>query len=192
MAPRSQDEIVEAVLAVLAKLPADRRADRAEVVNQIAMLRDFARAPREPSAARRKERLGDYLKALTKAKTKAAPLPRWHNEYDEHNEFVVQLQIEIKRIKQHYAATYVPHGHRPQDWMAAAAVQAATELLMPEAYRHAGRENRPPLTEGGAWHQVAMLLYQAATGEPEHGAVWLYMRKIKSKKGLPRLMLWLS
>jgi hypothetical protein len=72
MAPRSQDEIVAEVLELL---PADRR-DRAKVVNEIAALRDFApRAPR--SAARRKERLGDYLKALEAAirKAKADLLP---------------------------------------------------------------------------------------------------------------------
>src|SRR5260370_22485947 len=112
---RSDDGIVEEMLAVL-KPPSDQReAIRAEVMSLIehirgtvSGMRDFA-PERFRSAKKRKKELGDYFKALRTAYGKFRKLPLAHDAYFLQKTFRQQLLEEIVRIKYHFDEIKVGH-----------------------------------------------------------------------------------
>jgi hypothetical protein len=168
------DEMVEVV-----NPPANQRAAcRANVDRYIKSIGDYTKAPRGPSAGEFKQKLKDYLKALHATKRNNVRLPKSHSYFDEHQQFLAQLDAEIQRMKVEQANVEVPRGHKPVDPIAIAAVQYAIKLLDPDWYRRP-RQELPPLTKGKRWHLLSQLLYEAASGEADRDHVLDYMRRSK-------------
>jgi hypothetical protein len=158
---RRDAEIVAAMLDVLR--PAAR--ERAEVTRKLricveAMREEAARwasnRKKRQEATRQLRRYRTRLRAVTRHR------PDWWGKLDEPDEaFLAALDGEIKRVKQ-----YIGPGKRPLDVVAIFVVMETWKLLPPA---------RRTLTNGGTWHKLSLLLYEAATGKSESGKLLNYM-----------------
>jgi hypothetical protein len=179
------DEIVDEALEVINPPANNREECSAEVARYIRGQRRYAQKPHMPPQGEAKKQLETYLKHLRAAKRSFV---RWIPRVSD--EFLMQLDAEIEQIRQYYKiyCRSVPHGSKQRDRIAQAAVECALMLLLPgERLRDWARL---PLTTGGAWHRLSVLLYEAATGKPDRHHVLNYMRKFKNSPVFPpRLLL---
>jgi len=184
---RSVDDIAEDILNLL-NPPEDKKAAvRAEVLDNIDRLKQFARRVRErPTPAKQKQLLKKYLAALNAAKQKKVPWwsPVERSEKEEQGAFAAKLDAEIERTKERLENLKVPPGARRLDMDAAAAVQQAS--LMVSDWVETRR--LPKLTRGNCWHGVAGFLYEASTRRIDcEDLLHTYMRRFKNQR-YPRIM----
>ena len=166
---RSRDEIVSEALKVI-NPPADQlealRAKLLYLVNRLPRLRQTTAQRREQTKHRREQlqRYRNHLLAARRARPDLLELSE---------DFAAALDAEIDLVQRYKP----PHGKRPRDRIAEAAVIRAADFLSPE---------RRTLTDGGDWHLLAVLLYESASGQPDRDHVLRYCREMKHGKILRR------
>jgi hypothetical protein len=160
---RSDEEIVMEALEIINPPSDQREATRSEVLTKVELVRLRAQAwLRTPSSSEQKEQLENYLKNLRAAKR------TFILAWDPDSGFLTHLNAEIARIKSAYdfRINKIPKGARRWDWIAVWATAAASLCLPAE---------RRTLTNGGPWHCLSMLFYEAVTGKPDCDRVLKYM-----------------
>jgi hypothetical protein len=173
LAPRRSDEdIVAEALKLINPPSGQRKASRSEILTNLKHVRAWAQAwVRTPSPSEQEEQLERYLKNLRAAKRTRV----WSNA-----EFLTHLNDEIARIKSAYdfRVETMPKSGKRWDCIALAA-SAAGLLSIPDGWE--------TLTEGGPWHCLSMLFYEAVTGEPNCDRVLKYMAVLKSGRAYPEI-----
>jgi hypothetical protein len=164
-------EWVEWALDIIGPPPEQREAVRRDVTSFIETLPHTVPYVLRKARGVPTKQLQSYRKRLTtmrRACDDGAPASE---------EFVQALEGEIDLVQELLRGR---HGHRPRDRIAEWAVAYAAKLLAPE---------RRKLTNGGPWHDLAMLFYEAATGKADRDHVLNYMREMKSHGKIFRLHL---
>jgi hypothetical protein len=162
---RSDTDFVKAMLEVLRPTANQRETVRAKLRKDVTWLRAYAEAERSlpPPATpgRLKEQLSRSLAALSEAKR---TLVRWPRptpfEVRDRRQLVEMLKGEIERVKMRHDFTSVNRtGGRQRDLIARVAAEYAAEYFPPEQLT---------LSDGGPWHRLTRLFYEAADRDLMH------------------------
>jgi hypothetical protein len=163
------DELVTAMLAVLKPKVAERAAIARELRRCVEQMRKSAASfgpssdmvRRQNEVKRQVRRYRTHLLAVKRSLKRYRP-EGWGGD----EAFLAALDEQIERLN-----GYFDPGKKPRDLVAEIAVMDAWNLL-PRGQR--------TLTNGGAWHRLSLLLYEAATGKSESGKLLNYMHQMKS------------
>jgi hypothetical protein len=200
--PRALDAILKAAVELIDPSPEHREAFRAQLKARIECARDIhQRTADVPPPGEMKALWADYLKVLQRVREKARVVKRFRpGETDDFNE---ALEHEIHRADATAACLVVRKDDGPQRDRATADVATimARDLIDPDPYRHP--ENRgkdlpaidcswrqpATLTRGGAWLELASLIFEGATGVRGRDMME-YCSKIKQQHPQPRYRAW--
>lgn len=146
--------IIDECVAMVNPAP-ERRDDCVEAIEKCISALGI---PERPTPAQWNELLGDYGKALDKARKLEARVAKcWPSRISRSAEFRVELEHQIRMVKGSYSKV-LPHGKTPPNLIGVSTAVMARDVLK--------QFDRPVNhTSGGAWYGLTRTLYKAATGQ---------------------------
>jgi hypothetical protein len=167
------DEIVAEMLEVLNPAPGEYAAVALNVRRFVEMMRENETCWGLSSDSKQQKK--KQARQLKSYRTRLLAVKRYRPDcWGLDDEFLAALDEQIKRVNEQ-----IGPGKKPRDLVAEVAVRYAWTLL-PRSKRKQ--------TEGGAFHRLSLLLYEAGTGKSESGKLLNYMAEMMPAKRMSDLL----